>query len=128
MLTPVAHQIAVGLFDHVAQMDADTEFDPLLRRDARVALDHSVLHLVRASHRVDDAAELDEVAIAGALNDPPMMRGDGGVDQIAAQPPQPRQGTILVRAREPAVTDDIRDQNRRDFSGSRHGALTRRAE
>ena len=39
----------------------------------------------RAAHRVDDAAELDDAAIAGALDDAPMMHGDRGIDQIAAQ-------------------------------------------
>jgi hypothetical protein len=38
------------------------------------------------------------------------------------QPPEPRQGAILVRSREPAVADDIRDQNRRDLPGLAHGA------
>jgi hypothetical protein len=44
---------------------------------------------------------------AGALDDAAVMRGDGGIDQTAPQPPDPRQGTILVRAREPAVADDV---------------------
>ena len=51
-----------------------------------------------------------------------MMRGDGGIDQIAAQPPEARQGAILVRSREPAVADDIGDQDRRNFPGLAHGA------
>ncbi len=124
----VAHQIAVGLLDDIAQMNADAEFDAALGRQAGVALDQAVLHLDRAAHGVDHAAELDENAVAGALDDAPVMRVDGGIDQIAAQPPQPRQRAILVRAGEPAVADHVRDQNRRDFSGSRHGALTRRVE
>ena len=45
-----------------------------------------------------------------------------GIDQIAAQRPQPRQRAILVRAGEPAVADDIRDQDRREFPGLAHGA------
>ena len=57
-------------------------------RHAGVALDHAVLHLDRASHRVDHAAKLDEETVAGALDDAPVMRGDGGIDQIAAQPPK----------------------------------------
>ena len=118
----VAHQIAVGLLDDVAEMNADAELDAALRRQAGIALDHAVLHFDRASHRVDHAAKLDEAAVAGALDDAPMMRGDGGIDQIAAQPPQPRQRAILVRAREPAVADDVRDQNRRDFARFPHGA------
>jgi hypothetical protein len=48
--------------------------------------------------------------VAGALDDATMMRGDRGINQIAAQPPQPRRGTILVHASEPAVADDIGNQ------------------
>ena len=103
-------------------MDADAKFDATLRRQARIALDHAVLHFDRAAHRVDHAAELDDAAVAGALDDAPMMGVDGGIDQIAAQAPQPRQRAILVRAGEPAVADNIRDQDRRDFTRSPHGA------
>ena len=106
-------------------MNADAEFDAALGRHARVALDEAVLHLDRAAHRVDHAAKLDEAAVAGALDDAPVMGGDGGVDQIAAQPPKPRQRAILVRAGEPAVADHVRDQDRRDFAGFGHGAPSR---
>ena len=102
-------------------MNADAELDAALGRHAGVALDEAVLHLDRAAHGVDDAAELDEAAVAGALDDAPVMRGDGGVDQIAAQPPKPRQGAILVRAGEAAVADHIRDQDCRNFPGLAHG-------
>ena len=57
----VAHQVAVALLDHVAEMDADPELDAPLRREAGVALDHAVLHLDGAAHGVDHAAELDQV-------------------------------------------------------------------
>ena len=60
--------------------------------------------------------------VAGALDDAPVMRGDGGIDQIAAQPPQPRQGAILVRSREPAVADHIGDQDRCNFPGLAHSS------
>ena len=55
-----------------------------------VALDHGVLHFDGAAHRVDDAAKLDDAAIAGALDDAAMMHGDGRIDQIAAQRTQSR--------------------------------------
>ena len=45
-----------------------------------------------------------------------------GIDQIAAQRPQPRQNAILVRAREPAIADHVRDQDRRNLPGLAHGA------
>ena len=87
---------------------------------AGVALDHAGLHLDGAAHRVDHAAELDDRAVAGALDDAAVMRGDGGIDQIAPQSPEPRQRAFLVGAGEPAVADDIRDQDRRELPGSRH--------
>ena len=121
-IDPVAHQIAVALLDHVAEMNADPEFDAALRRHAGVPLDGTALQLDGATHGVDHAAELDDVSVAGALDDPPVMRGDGGVDQIATQPPQPRQRAILVRAREPAVADHVGGEDRRDLSRFRHAA------
>ena len=85
-------------------MDADAEFDPAVLRHACIALDHGVLHLNRAAHRVDDAAELDDEAVAGALDDAPVMHGDGRVDQIAAKGPEPREGAIFVGAGEPSCS------------------------
>jgi hypothetical protein len=61
-------------------------------------------------------------AVTGALDDPPMMRGDGGIDEIAAQPPKTHERPILVRSHEPGGTDDLGDQDRRDFPGLAHGA------
>ena len=91
-------------------------------RHAGVALDQAVLHFDRATHRVDHAAKLDEAAVAGALDDPPMMGGDGGVDQVAPQAPKARERAILVRSREPAVPDHIGDQDRRNFPGLAHSS------
>ena len=103
-------------------MNADAEFDAALGRQAGVALDHAVLHFDGAAHRVDHAAKLDEAAVAGALDDAAVMEGDGRIDQVAAKRPKPRQDAILVRPREPAITDNIRNQNRRNFPGLAHGA------
>ena len=58
----VAHQIAVALLDHVAEMNADAELDAPIRRHAGVALDHAALHFDRAAHGVDHAAELDDAS------------------------------------------------------------------
>ena len=94
----VAHEVAVALLDDVAQMNADAEFDAAFGRQAGVALDEAVLNLDRAAHRVDHAAKLDDAAVAGALDGAAVMRGDGGIDQIAAQPPQRDKGALLVGA------------------------------
>ena len=61
-------------------------------------------------------------AVAGALDDAPVMHGDGRVDEVAAQRPQPRERAVLVRAGEPAVADDVGGQDRCDFPGLAHGA------
>ena len=107
-------------------MNADAKLDPTFRRQAGVALDHASLHFDRAAHGVDHAPELDDRAVAGALHNAPVMHRDDGVDEIAAERPQARKDTILVRACEPAVSDDVRDQDRRELSGLAHCAPGRR--
>ena len=116
----VAHQIAVALLDDVAQMDTDAELNATLGRKAGVTLDHTVLHLDGAAHSVDHAAELNENSVAGALHYAPVMYGNGRVDQIAPERPQPRQCPILVSAGKSAVSDHIRRQDRREFPGLGH--------
>jgi hypothetical protein len=64
----------------------------LRRRCAR----HPALHFDRAAHRVGDAAELDDRAIAGSLDDPPAMDRDHRVDEVAAQPPKTRKRPLLI--------------------------------
>jgi hypothetical protein len=81
----IAHEIAVGFLDHIAQMNPDAELDPSLGRQAGVALDHTDLDFDRAALGVDHAVELNDAA-AGALDDAPVMPGDRAINQIAAQP------------------------------------------
>ena len=102
-------------------MNADAEFDAALGGHAGVAVDEAALHFDRAAHRVDHAAEFDEAAVAGALENAPVVHGDGRVDQVAAQRPEPRKRPILVGAGEPAVADYVRDQDRCDLPGLAHG-------
>ena len=113
---------AVALLDHVAQMNADAKLDPALRRQTGVTLDHAVLDFDRAAHRVDHAAELDETAVAGALDDAAAMHGNDGVDEVAAQRPKPSQNAILVRAGQAAIADDVGNQDRRELSGLAHSS------
>jgi hypothetical protein len=40
-----------------------------------------------AVHRVDNAAEFNDAAVASALDDAAMMHGNGWVDQVAPQRP-----------------------------------------
>jgi hypothetical protein len=103
-------------------MDAHSKLDAPVLPHAGVALDEPVLHFDRAAHRVDRAAKLDDRAVAGAFDDAAVMSGDGWIDEVAAEPPQARKCPILVGAGEPAITDDIRNQDRRELSGFAHCA------
>jgi len=71
--------------DHVAKMDADAKLGTALGRQASVALDHPVLDLDGAADGIDYASELNEDAVASALDYAPVMQRDGGVEQIAAE-------------------------------------------
>jgi 3-methyladenine DNA glycosylase Mpg len=42
-----------------------------------------------------------------------MMHGNGWLNQVAAQRPEPRQRAVLVRAGQPAEAHDISRQDRR---------------
>src|SRR5207344_2742508 len=98
------------------------KLDAALGRKASVALDHAVLHLNGAAYGIYYAAELNDGSIAGALHDAPVVRGDGGIEQIAPQPAQPGQCPILVGAGKLAVAGHIRRQNCSKLPGLRHGS------
>jgi hypothetical protein len=89
-INTIAHEIAVALFNDVAQMNTDAEFHALVERDARVALDHGVLHFDCAAHRVDHTAKFGQRPVAGPLEHASVVHSDGGIDEIAAQSSEPR--------------------------------------
>src|SRR5271154_5927582 len=97
-------------------MNADAELDPPVHRNPRVARDRAVLKLDRASHRVDHAAEFSDEPVASALDYAAVVDGNDRVDEVAAQRAEPRKRAILVRAGEPAIADDIGDQDRSDLA------------
>ena len=96
-------------------MGADAQLDPPLRRDARIALDNSGLDFDCATRLIDHAAKFGDESVAGALDDPAVVSGHRRLDQIAEERAQPRERALLVHAREPAVANDIGEQDRRDF-------------
>ncbi len=119
----VAHQIAIGLLDHVAEMNADAEFDSAVVRHAGIALDHAALNLDGAAHRIDNAAELDQSAVACALDHAPVVHSDRRIEEIAPQRAKPSQDAVLVRAGKTAEADDVSRQNGGQFPALGHEAL-----
>jgi len=66
---------------HIIRKEARLwKLDAALGRETGVALGHAVLHLNGAAHGVDDAAELDEDAVTGALHHAAVMHSDGRID------------------------------------------------
>ena len=110
MLTPSIEVVALD--DHVAEVDADAQFDPPRLGDAGIALGHRLLHRDGAAHRVDDARKRHQHAVAGHFDDPPMMLGDLRLDQIAAQRLQTFERAFLVRPHQPRIPGDIGRQDR----------------
>ena len=94
----------------------------LVECDPCVALDHGVLHFDCATYRVDHAPELEDAAVTSALDDAAMVHGDCGVNQIAAERPQPRQNPILVCPSKPRIADHVGHHYRRELSSLAHGA------
>ncbi len=105
----VAHEVAVALLDDVADMDADAKHDAPVLGHAGVALDHGVLDFERTSHRVDGAAELDDGAVACALDDAALVHGDRRVDEVAAERAEPSKKTFLARAGQSRKADHVGD-------------------
>ena len=76
----IAHEIAIALLHDIAKMNADAKIDASIGRQASIALNHAVLHLYRATHGLDDAVKFDQSAVAGPLNDAPVMHSDSWID------------------------------------------------
>jgi hypothetical protein len=95
------------------------------RSGGRPAFRSTVLHLDGAANGIYHATKFYENTIPCPLDDVAIVHGDGGIDQIAPQPAQSRQGPILVGTGELAVPDNICRQNCGQLSGLRHGSTSR---
>src|SRR5215472_12285769 len=110
------------LRDHVTKVDADTELDPLLRRDLGVSLGHPPLHLDRTPHRVHHAGEFRQEAVAGVLYDPAPMLRDLRIDQLSEVSFELLVRALLIRAHQPRVTGNISGKDRGETAGLAHSA------
>ena len=99
--------------EYFADVNPHAELDALRRWHGLVAGRHLALHVDRATHRVDNASELDQEAVAGGLDDASAMLTDFRIDQLAPMRLEPREGIFLVGAHEPAVARHVRGENGR---------------
>ena len=121
---PVTKNI-VAVDDHVAKIDANSQFEPALRRDRIVDRPRRSLHFERAVQRVDDAREIRQQAIPCRADDPTAMRDDQRVDG-AAELAQRLMRARLILAHQAAEPHHIRMQNGGEFPIPRGGCARRR--
>jgi hypothetical protein len=69
-----------------------------------------LLHLNRALHRINDAGELGQYAVAGSAEDPSFVVGDQRVTNLAIGTEGSQRGD-LVRSHQPAIPLDIGGQD-----------------
>ena len=86
--------------------------DPRVLGQLGALAGHRALDLHGARHRVDDAGELDQRAVAHELDDAAVMFGDHRIDDLAAQRLEPGQGARLVEAHQPAVPHHVGGEDR----------------
>src|SRR5262249_18515236 len=85
-------------------------------------LDHAVLDLDGAADGIDYASELNKDAVSRPLNDAPVMHRNRGIEQIAAERPQPGEGPFLVGGGKLAVSGYICRKYGCEFSRLGHGS------
>ncbi len=106
----------VFIDDDIADMQADPELDPQIRRDFSVLRGDPALELDCAARGIDRAGEFEQHAVAGGLDDAPAMRGDGRIDEVLAQGLQPGPHALGVGSHQAAIVGDIRRHYRRQSS------------
>jgi len=102
--------------DDVAQIDPDTEYDPLPLGRHRVALGHPTLHRNRAGDGLYDAREFDQDTVAGGFDDAAFVLGNLCIDEFAAVLFESRQCAGLIVTHEPGITDNICCKNGGKFA------------
>jgi hypothetical protein len=117
----LAEQVA-AVDHHVAEIEPDAELHPPVGGQLPVALLQLALDLDRALHRLDDAGELRQQAVAGGVDHAPVVAGDEaghGVPVLA----QRGQGRRLVGFHQPAVAGDVGAEDRGQLAlhGFGHG-------
>ena len=111
----VAENVAI-LDDDVADIDADPELDPAVRRHIRVALGHAALDVDGAADGIDDGCEFGQQPVPRRLHQASAILGDPGIEQGRPVVPQSADRAFLVGAHQPAVAGHIGGQDGREPS------------
>ena len=109
---PITKDIVV-FDDNITDVNADAKLDPLDLRYIDIVFGHAALNFDRAAYGIYDAAELDESAIPGILDDAPAMISDFWIKKRLSESSQLRQRAFFVDPYQAAGARDIRRQNSR---------------
>src|SRR6516164_1999035 len=120
-IDPVAVDVA-SVPDDVAEIDSHAELDAPIGRHLGVSLGHLALNLDSATHRVDDAGELDEQAVAGGFYNAAPVLLDLRIAQLAADRLQFGERAFLVRPHQPRIARNIGGEDRGEPAGLAHAS------
>ena len=104
---PVAVEIAVGLVDDVAEVDADPEAEALGVRDLPLPLHHATLDADGALDGLDGAGELAQRAVAHQLDDAAAVLGQEWLDQLPVVRLEALERASLVALHQARVTGHV---------------------
>jgi hypothetical protein len=84
--------------------------------------------VVGAAHRVDDAGEFRQNAVAGGFDDAAAVLPDLRVDELTADALEPFERPLLVCSHQPRIGHDIggEDSGETAFDGLSHGPFQQR--
>src|SRR6266849_2802836 len=109
-IDPITKDIVV-FNDNITDVNADAKFNPLDLRYIDIVFGHAALNFDRAAYGIYDAAELDESAVPGILDDTSVMLSDFRIEKRFSKSFQLRQRAFFVNPYQAARARDICRQN-----------------
>src|SRR6516165_3489364 len=100
------------LGDDVAEIDPNAEPDPPVFGHIGFMVEHCALGFYRAAYSIQYAPKFHQHAVAGGLDDAPMVLGDLRIDELVAQRVETFEGDFFVRSHQPRVAGDIGGEDR----------------
>jgi hypothetical protein len=100
-----------GTFYDVANVNPHPEFDPLVRRNERIALGHGALNLDGAAQGFHGADEKNKQTVPDRPDDPAMVFSDLRFDQLGVVGVQLSKRAFVINTYQAAITGHIRHQD-----------------
>jgi len=95
------------IWNYIANIDTHSETDGTIGRLVTIVARHLLLYLHGTAHRPIDAVENHEQRIPARIDDPPAVLGDGWVNYLLAEGPEPFKRSDIVQANQAAVTNHV---------------------